>query len=277
MLKQFYKIARAVVYTIRPSATLGACLLVLAAYHPQPGQWRELTQLLMCTFSGSSYCFLMNDIYDRKKDLFNSKLRPIASGVLPLSVAYVVALFFAFLFLFFSFSLGWIVFLLSLLFLGLTSVYSYLNIKSGLVANLIVAFIVAGTQWGVYFIKADIIFLPASLFLFFFTIPREMLLDWLDRDGDKAYGKNSLAVTLLPRRFTLLLTFFLSASMVSVLFIIYEYAPGSVSFIFFLATILSAWLSFVRFFQNANRKNALFGVRFSHLTFAFFIVAMLMR
>ena len=277
MLNQFFKIFSAIIYTIRPSATLGACSLVLAAFNPGAGEWYEMSLLLICAFSGSSFCFLMNDIYDRDKDLLNKKLRPIATGVLPLKIAYGVAVLFGLIFLFFAFAFGWLVFLLAVLFILLTSTYSYLNVKSGLLANGIVAIIVAGTHWGVYFIKPDMMLLPASIFLFLFTIPREMLLDWLDREGDKAFGKNSIVNTKSSQTINLLITFLLIGSSFAILFIVYQNKLDILTNVLFIATAFSLWMTFVPFFLEANRKNALFGVRFSHLTFALFIVAMLTR
>lgn len=276
MLKQALKIVGAIVYSIRPSASIGACLLVLAAYQPQSNEWIEVIRLMICTFTGSAYCFLLNDIYDREKDLLNKKYRPIASGALPLKVAGVVAAMFGILFLICAFFFGWIVFLLSILFLGLTSFYSYLNVKSGFLANFVVAFIVAGTQWGVFFIKPDSILIPAAAFLFFISIPREMLLDWMDADGDSAYGKNSLATSTSRTQFNLIMILMLVGMSISLLFLS-KNVDTFLARAFFIASIITAWISFIRFFHTSNRKNALFGVRFSHLTFALYIVAMLIR
>ena len=256
---------------------MGACALVIAAFRFQFEELETMILLLMCTLSGSAYCFLMNDIYDRKKDLLNKKRRPIATGELPLNVAIGFTIVLGLLFLVCTYQFRLIVFLLSIVFIFLTTIYSFLNIKSGILANVIVAFIVSGTQWGVAFIEPDPYLIPASLFLFFFTIPREMMLDWLDIDGDKEFGKNSVALSASKKGFKLILTFLLFLVTLSAIFIINQLAPKPISLSFFLLAALSGWISFVRFFQRANRKNALFGIRFSHVTFGLFIVAMLIR
>ena len=276
MLKQALKIVGAILYTIRPSATLGACLLVIAAYQPQSREWGEMMQLILCTFAGSSYCFIVNDIFDRKKDLLNDKFRPIARGTLSVGVAWFSAVVMGLLFIVCAYAFGGRVFSLALLFIVLASMYSYLNIKTGLLANAVVAFIVAGTQWGVMVITLDADLIIASLFLLFFTIPREMLLDWLDAEGDKEFGKQSLAINFSPIRFKWLLAFFLIAC-TGPLLVLVAGMDQPLPMLFFIATLIAAWGSFIRFFRASSRKSALFGVRFSHLTFACFIVAMLTR
>ena len=116
----------AITYTIRPSATLGTCLLTFAAFNPQEGEWNQAWLLVVSMFFGSAFCFMINDIYDREKDLLNKKSRPIATGVISMPTAIKVTVIFACLLLIFSWFLGIHVFLLAIAFLLGTGIYSSL-------------------------------------------------------------------------------------------------------------------------------------------------------
>lgn len=277
MTKKALKTIGAVIYTIRPSATLGACLLVAAAFRPQSNDLQTLVILLSCAFFGSSYCFLLNDIFDREKDLLNEKLRPIATGALPLKLAMGISVLFAVLFLALAYNFGWLVFGLAILFLFLATIYSSLNFQAGFLANFMVAFIVSGTQWGVGFIRPDTYLPLVAVFLFFYTIPREMILDWLDKAGDKAHGKDSLAIKMSIRKFNSIIVLFLTAATLSIGYLLLSRPSTGFSNAFFMASIPVSWLAFSPFFYQANRKNALIAVRTSHLTFALIILAMFLR
>lgn len=256
---------------------MGACALVTAAYLPYSSYPETLGMLILCTFFGSSFCFVVNDIFDREKDLLNKKFRPIATGELPLRMAKGGAIVLAALFFISAYSFGYVVFALAILFILLATYYSKINVKSGLLANVVVAFIVAGTHWGVLFIKPDPHLLPGAIFLFFFTLPRELLLDWLDMDGDEAFGKDSLPIKLSKTSFRGVVVLCLVLATTAIGYLLYFQISGRVSTITLMLTGLSVWMSFARFLQNADRKNILFSVRFSHLTYALFIVAMLFR
>ena len=277
MLKQTSKVLAAILYTIRPSATLGACLLAVSAFNPQTKEWQEVIWLVVCAFTGSSFCFILNDIFDKEKDLLNNKKRPIATGELPLPIALIATIVFGVIFMASAAAFGKVVLILSVLFLGLATSYSFLNRVSGFPANVMVAVFVAGTQWGVYWIKADSILYFSSLFLFFISIPREMLLDWLDIEGDRASGKSSLAWTTSLKRFNQILGLMIVGASSSIFLLLYMEPLPMHSIVLFITSTLLFGISFIRFFRNASRKNVLHGVRFSHLSYAIFMVAMLTR
>lgn len=264
-------------YTIRPYPVLGACLLVLAAFNPGRNEWDQVLVLFFTTFFGSAYCFLLNDIFDREKDRLNNKKRPLATGDLPLQTAWIATVTFALIFIFSSWFLGRVPFYLSFLFLIITSLYSKINVKTGLVANAIVAFVVAGTQWGVAIIKPDEILWASSLFLFFFTIPREILLDWLDMKGDKEYGKRSAPINFSPRKLnsTIILSLFLSSLCIAAAIILY--LPAGLAVILAILILMSSWLSFLPFFRKPDHTNALASVRWTHVTFVILIFSLVSR
>lgn len=277
MLSRSRSIAGAILYTIRPSASLGACLLVLAAYQPNQDEWQRATLLVLCTFFGSAFCFIINDIYDREKDLLNQKHRPIATGIIPIATAYtfctVSALGFAILACFF----GLKVFLLSILFLAIVGLYSWLNVKSGLLANMIVAGIVAGTQWGVSIIKPDPFLTATAAFLFLFTIARELLLDWLDRKGDDQFGKRSIAISASALQFKFALIILVICASTMLLLLILKMELSLICSLFLLTTVITTIGSYLTFWRTPTHATALLGVRLSHLPFACLIVALLLR
>ena len=277
MLQYTLRITNAVLYTIRPSATFGACFLVLGAFNPGRDDVHLVIPLMICTFFGSAFCFLVNDIYDREKDLLNEKFRPIATGIISLQLATILSVLFALIFLTSSYFLGTTVFILSFLFLALSTIYSYVNHTSGFLANIIVALIVSGTQWGVAILKPDSFLLFSSLFLFFITIPRELLLDWLDKKGDEATGKHSIPIQHSVKRLTRLILIILLLSTSALLVGMLLLPLMTVPFLFIALTIISAWLAFWKFLWESNDKHALLSARISHITFAFLIVALLTR
>lgn len=277
MFQNTFKTANALLYTIRPSATLGSCLLVLAAFNPTNNELDTSVALMVCTFFGAAFCFLVNDIYDREKDLLNDKQRPVATGVIPLKTAIWVAVWFALIFVVSAYFLGIIPFLLSFVFLGFTYGYSYINARSGLFANIIVAFIVSGTQWGVALIKPDHRLIWTSLFLFFLTVPRELLLDWLDKGGDHKIGKKSSPINYSTRINRIIVVVTLLAATYCLASLFYSSSLDSLFTLLLPFTMVSIWASFAPFLIRADDFNALLSIRLSHSTFVLFIIAMLLR
>ncbi|MEO9869763.1 UbiA family prenyltransferase [Ekhidna sp.] len=263
-------------YTIRPSATIGACMLTLAAFNPQKSEMSLVIPLMTAAFFGSSFCFLVNDIYDKEKDLLNKKTRPIATGVLSIKVAVGSSIFSMLVLLISAWFLGVYTFVLSFGFLAIAITYSYLNAKTGLFANMLVALIVSGTQWGVAIIKPDEYLWIIAFFLFFFTIPREVLLDWLDLPGDQKSGKKSFPMNYSPAKVKLLVWISLILCTSSIFFIL-DQNSNALSLTFFVLALITSWASFVPFFRSTNDRGALLSVRWSHMTFAFLILALFCR
>ncbi len=275
MLQDTFKIVNAILYSIRPSATLGACLLVLAAYNPVQNEVTLILPLMLASFFGGSFCFLINDIYDREKDLLNNKKRPIATGLIPIRLVVGTSIVCAVIFLISTWYIGLYAFILSFGFLFIATAYSAINAKTGLFANVIVALMVSGTQWGVAIIQPDAFLIMSSVFLFFLTIPREILLDWLDLIGDKKSGKQSFPMSHSARDTKWLIAICLPICSGSVYPLLSNYEWISVTF--YLIAIVTSWLSFVPFMKKASNNTALRGVRLTHISFAFLILALFSR
>ena len=277
MLQDTVKIFKAILYTIRPSATLGSCLLMLAAFNPQRDEFGQAVPLMLTAFFGSAFCFLVNDIYDRDKDLLNNKRRPVATGIIPIKTAIYTAIFFGAVFVSSASLLGTPSIILSIVFLGITSFYSYVNAKTGFLSNIIVALIVSLTQVWVMLLKPDELLLISGVFLLFFTIPREILLDWLDMPGDKKIGKKSIPLSHSTNRVKQLIVIFLVLSCVPLCYAIILLNYNDLLTVFLVITLLTSWISFIPFFNKSNDNGALTSVRISHITYAFLILALFSR
>ena len=173
--------------------------------------------------------------------------------------------------------MGIIPFLLSFFFLLVASTYSYINSKTGILASVIVAFMPSGTQWGVGLLYPDEILWVSSLFLFFYSIPREILLDWLDMPGDRKSGKPSVPLKYQTSglNYFIGIPLVVSASIVGYWIITNELDVVLVSLL--SLTVLSAFGSFLPFFKAADRSGVLASIRFSHIPLAFLILALLSR
>ena len=217
---------------------------------------------------------MVNDLFDREKDLLNNKRRPVATGEIPLNVAKSVSFVFAIIFIISTWYLGIHAFVMAFGFLLIALTYSYINVKTGLLANAIVALMASGTQWGVAIIKPDSYLIGSSIFLFFLTIPREVLLDWLDISGDRQAGKKSFPMNRSLKSVKGLIVSCLLLSSVAVYF---ATNYSMISSAFFLLAVATSWISFVPFLIKVNDSSALKSVRLTHISFAFLILALFSR
>jgi len=180
---------RHVLYSIRPSAGLIVAAIVFAAFKPNESEIIESILLGIAAFAGSSFCFLINDIVDREKDLLNGKNRPIATGELPLKWAYGSVIFFMVIYLSTTFLFSQMVFYLAIFSVIVFLLYVPINQKLGFWANLVVAFCASGSIWGVGIIRSfDEALFYLAFISFLMITAREILLDWLDIKGDENIG-----------------------------------------------------------------------------------------
>lgn len=263
-------------YSIRPSACLMVSLLVVAAYRPSMAEWRETTLLFSCAFFGSAYCFIINDLFDRSKDLLNNKLRPIATGELSVRSARFAAIIVALVYLFCAWMMSELVLGLAIFSLVLFSIYSPINNHYGFLSNLLVGFCASGVLWGVAILKdfeAPLILLSGALF--FMIVFREILLDWLDMEGDKAAGKTSIPLQSSTRSTLLILLINLGLASAILLFSMIQ--QPDLSGILKIGLLLSIWIPFFYLALKPSRERVLFNIRFSHVSFVLLMLAIVLR
>ena len=266
-----------ILYSIRPSACVITSFLVLGAFRPRTGDFEQSVVLAICAFAGSAYCFLVNDLFDRKKDLLNNKNRPIATGKLSIKAAWISAIFFALTFVVMAFFLGWIPFGLSFLFLFIVTGYSYVNNAQGFMANLIVGFIASGTQWGVAIIRPDTYLIYSSLLFFFIIVAREIMLDWLDIEGDKAVGKSSIPARFNGQVVSVIVSIFYLAGTIVLVYTSVNYGSSLVSHVFQYLAFVALWVPFFYLIMKKERVRVLQNIRSTHIALVFILVALFTR
>lgn len=277
-MKTFFRKANYILYSIRPSACLMVGVFVLVAFRPSLAEAETAFKLFVSAFTGSAFCFLLNDIYDRKKDMLNNKSRPLATGKLSVIEAYVGALIFVAIYLVSSFLLGNTVFALAWLSIFFFAIYSPTNSRGGITANIIVAICASGSVWGVAIVRNfDPSLFYISGLIFLMIIIREILLDWLDIEGDEMVGKPSIPIMVGLKK-----TVWIMAITLSIVSILVFTAPimvliSDLSMIFLVLSLIASWIPLIKLFKETTDKNVLFNIRFSHVTFVFIVLGILFR
>ena len=264
----------ALFYTIRPSACIGISLFAVAAL----GRWDDLSAVALTSFSafiGGCGCFLINDIFDREKDLKNNKLRPIATGEIPVRTAVIIAVVCCLLMLVLSVFLSFNTFIASILLVAGFWLYPYINLHFGLLANIWVSVCAA-----LAFISGALIYdlTPliyfASCFTFFQHIGREILLDGLDTKGDAAVGKPSIPIIYGEKGTVVIVSIFFALASLAVMGYLL-YFPSTWPWM--SALLLLLWIPFFMKKNEGFRKWALFNVRMSHFLFAILIILLFVK
>lgn len=255
-----------------------AAILGLAAFRPALDNYEEPMLICFYFFSGSSFCFLINDLFDRKKDIVNNKNRPIATGKLSVSNTIIALALFSICFLIIGYLLNEIMSVLAMIAMVSFYFYSPINSKTGLLANAIVAFWAVAPMWEAFIIQQngyDLIWFSIGFFVM--VIIREVLLDWLDVDGDKAVGKPSLPIILSEKYLKITLTMLMVLGSILLMSVYWFASISKVTYILLMVSVILSWFPYVRLLQNSDRRTVLFNVRFSHLSFGVFTIALFLR
>jgi len=271
-------VIRHILYSIRPSAGLIVAAIVLAAFRPNENEIFKSILLGLAAFSGSSFCFLINDIVDRDKDILNGKNRPIATGDLPLLWAYGATIFFILVYLLVTYLFSLMVFYLAIFSVVVFNLYVPINQKLGFWANIVVAFCASGSIWGVAIIRAyDSTLFYLAFISFWMILAREILLDWLDTEGDKNIGKSSIPLKFSAKK---------TSSFVLIIYLVTTISIGVskllvplslTSYVMLVCVGLSTLIPYARIIKEPSRANILFNIRMSHLSFVFFMLALILR
>jgi geranylgeranylglycerol-phosphate geranylgeranyltransferase len=154
--------------------------------------------LLLVAFSAAFITVganVINDIFDVEIDRINKPYRPIPSGNVSITEAYII---FAVSYLI-AWVMAWMVnysvFLVALVFGLLLILYSFRFKRMVLIGNFVVSLAtgMAFIYGGMAVNRIEGTFYPA-LFAFFFHFGREIIKDLQDVEGDRARGANTLAV-----------------------------------------------------------------------------------
>lgn len=253
-------------------------IFTVAAFRPNASEIHTAMLLFVDAFSGAAFCFLINDVYDREKDLLNNKKRPIATGAVPLKVAIGAIVLFAMVYLVVSFLLGTTVFILAIISLTLFTLYSPVNNRGGFIANLLVALCASGSVWGVAIVRDyDLTLLYLSALIFILVLMREILLDWLDVPGDKAVGKPSIPILLGEKKTSWLLMLLLLTSTIIVLGAPVVVSISVYTIVALTCAVVATFIPLMSLTRKPTEKAILFNIRFSHVTFVLIVVGIILR
>jgi len=161
----------------------------------------------------------INDYYDRYIDQLNKPWRPIPSGLIDATTAYVVSIALLAIGVALSFSVSLLNTLIALVASVLSYLYSQRLKKIILLGNVIVAFLTSlAIIYGGLASNITIHVCIASLYAFLLNIGREFLKGIEDVEGDKRYGVKTLATVLGSKNaFMISMTIFLSLILLSLI------------------------------------------------------------
>ena len=255
-----------------------ASLLAIVALLPNKNDLLFVLMVGLYFFSGSAFCFLANDIFDRKKDLYNNKKRPIATGELSLKKAILFASVFLTTYLLLGYLLGAFFLLLSMISSVSFLLYSPINNKMGLLANVFVAFWATAPIWEIAYINGHegLLYYLSSI-LFFMIIAREIMLDWLDTDGDKKIDKKSIPIRYSTKQVNVIIAILLIIPTLMILMIAQYFQLTKSASLFLYASIIVFWVPTFFMFKRPTRKMILANIRISHLTFLFILISIYLR
>ena len=177
------------------SAVAGAVAAATYYYVEDIPSSNIIISIFLVVLLTSSAGFIINDCFDMEKDGYRSDKdkRVLPSGQLKRTVAVVFAVFLVLFSLILSVFINSHVFCLNLFTIFLLSIYSWINNKYGVLANIVTAIntsfvLIIGMLAGE--INTNVIILAACVF--FFIAGREIILDIRDIDSDRVIGKTSL-------------------------------------------------------------------------------------
>jgi len=159
-------------------------------------------QLILAGMIGFVVCGfgnIVNDLYDIEIDRINNPNRPLPKGIVSKGIIQLLAILLSVISILFSISLGTIPFILVLAVVILLFLYAC-YFKRTIAANIIISFITA-----LSFVFGGIVVRnPACLYPFFFSLfihmPREIIKDAIDVNGDRAHAIKSFPILLGKKR-----------------------------------------------------------------------------
>jgi len=268
----------ALVVIARPFMSMIAGLVTLAVYLATVSMLLvpNMILLFLTVFLTSAYGFVLNDYVDIEKDKINHPQRVLPKGLLLPSTALRFAIATGVFSLLFSANFSLNVFLLNVLTLFLLSIYSFINNRNGILANVITAtnsafVLVIGMLAGQY----NGLILWLSLATFLLILGREVILDIRDIVSDRAISKSSIPIHFGIKKSIIIASFsFLLSSVITIL--------SSMFFEGMWPKILVSggfniilWVSFVYYmiFQNERSLNTfLLSTRLAFLLFPLAII-----
>ncbi len=236
------------------SALIGSSIY----YSVLDNKWNSVFIFVMVLFT-TMFGFSLNNIIDRHKDLLSRarKVNLVDDSALLQKIKVLTLLFIVGSILISTF-MPWSVFLINFIVLIILSGYSFINNKYGIFANILTSFCPFLLIWLYPFengIKIE--YLLLSIYVFFYVLCREFVMDHFDYEADKSVDKSSLAITFGKRRSLQISVILLTivAVLLSVL-VINLNLKFSLILTIYLSTMVS-FLSLIPYSQNLDEKSFL--------------------
>jgi len=213
-LKIFWGKIKVVLSLIRlPTTFIAASIPALVMYFSTHDHARAI--LLWCVlFCTTSYGFSINEFVDHMKDKTSPDGHVIASGLLNDRAAFAIAICFFCMSFVISLTLSGFQQMVNIILLVLLSLYSSINNRFGILANIIVA-LCSGLSIVCAAKSNEVSIINLSFFTYFmFILGREIILDVHDMDADRAIGKTSLPILFSVKGSFLISVFFSGACVV---------------------------------------------------------------
>ncbi len=232
--------------------------------------WKDTLLVFMSVFSVTAYGFTINNIIDAEKDKFAPrKTYKLIFSKRAMQVAKIQAILFVCL----AIGLGLFLPTQSLIILCATlvllSVYSFINNKYGLIANVLTSLCVSALVW-VYPISGDFSVFEMvilSLFMFLFILSREIYMDDYDFHSDKKYGKRSLPISIGRQQAKLLSLTIVTTTVIVLSFIVFNYSLNIKLLVPIIGAPLISYLGYIKYYVDNSDKN--FKLFFNTTSFAY--------
>ncbi|RLG53227.1 MAG: hypothetical protein DRO00_04515 [Thermoproteota archaeon] len=220
----------------------------------------------------------INDFFDFEIDAINKPFRPIPQGIITRREAFLSYLLLSFIGVMLAFSLGWIPFIIALLFVLAWYFYAR-NLKAkGLVGNIVVSTGVGFTIiFGYISAHGGSILLPITLALIAFSanLAREIVKTVEDLPGDKKAGLSTVPIKFGMKKTKTLIKGLIALTCLLAFVPLFLRLMGSLYLIFSLASV--SILLYI-FFQtdNLSSENAGIFSKFLKLAMALGLFGMLL-
>lgn len=218
----------------------------------------------------TSFGFVINDYFDKEKDKLSHPNRMIPSNKMSSSSVLVVAIILSFLSFLISLQLNFTIISINVSTIILLSIYSVINNKYGIWANIITALISSFVVIiGMVTSEMNPFIIYLSISIFFFIFAREILLDIRDVVSDKYIGKTSIPIIFGKSKAVVIsaLLFILS----SIFLFVTSLISNSTLFVLLIGVLLNVvlWISFILYYTNQTSSKL---ERFLILTRILFII-----
>lgn len=266
---------KSIIFITRPLVSTISGIISSVIYFTFSNNFHSAQVLFLVVFLTTAFGFAINDYFDIEKDKINHPDRILPQGHIKPIWVILFCVLLSITSLYFSFILSSYVFYINLITLALLSVYSIINNRYGVIANIITAFCSA---LALLITKIELNFdivMVASISTFLVILSREIIFDVQDIEGDKSISKTSIPILLGISKANKIAGILLLLN--TVLTILSAYYFSSISFLIYIGIFANVllWLSYIVYVLKPNSKTELIYTNLTRLAFLLIIPAIL--